>query len=123
MNKDRKLRTVEANKNATCEKQFGRVGEYLVKYVRVHNAPDHAQHVVAQVAVNNKVIWNFRDEHSKDLAYFLELDGTCCICLVSKKKELRRVIWLDALHAKIEQEERIKELEVLAKKKLKTLLG
>lgn len=117
-----KLRAVEPKQNDTCDKKFGRVGEYAVFYVKSHDAPDNAQFLASQVAANGKVIWNFKDEHFNGYAYFVEVEGGCCICLVSKKGEVKKVISLDALHAKSELEEHSKRLEALAKEKIKTLL-
>lgn len=52
----KKLRGVDPKRNDTCDKKFGRVGEYAVLYVKSHDAPDNAQFLASQVAANGKVI-------------------------------------------------------------------
>jgi len=123
MRKDAKLRAAEGKETDTHDVMRGKVGEYSVVLIKSHDAPENAKFLVRQVSVNGKVIWNFTDEHFKGLALLADLEGVICILLVSKKDELKKVIPLDTLREKKEEECRMKELEELAKEKIKTLSG
>lgn len=124
MSKDErfKLRKAEQKKKDTHEVMQGKVGEYSVVLIKSNDAPDGAKFLVRQVSVNGEVVWHFKDEHFTGLALLADLKGTPCICLVSPKKEVKKVIPIDTLREKRDEEYRIKELMELAREKIKSLL-
>lgn len=122
MRKDSKLRTAETGKKCTCDVMNGKVGEYSIKLIKPHDAPEKGRFLVCEVSVNGKVIWNFKEEHFSGLALLVDLKGVPCICLVSREKEVKKIIPIDTLREKKNEEQRIRELEELAKKKIKSLL-
>lgn len=99
----------------------GNVGEYSVTLIKPLDAPDGAKFLVREVKVAGKVIWHFNDEKFKGLALLADLNGVPSICLVSHSGSVKKVIPLDTLQEKVEEEERIRDLFKIAEKKIKTL--
>jgi len=124
MGKDEKakLRRAEQKKKDTHEVMQGKVGEYSVVLIKSNDAPDGAKFLVRQVSVNGDIVWHFKDEHFTGLALLADLKGSPCICLVSPDKKVKKVIPIDTLREKREEEYRIQELMELAKEKIKNLL-
>lgn len=114
---------MELKKNHTHEVMSGKVGEYSITLIKSLDAPDGAKFLIRQVSVGSEVVWNFKDENFNGLALLAELKGVPCICLVSRKNEVKKVIPIDTLREKRGEEFRIKELMELAKEKIKNLLG
>ncbi|OGD23978.1 hypothetical protein A2Z10_03640 [Candidatus Azambacteria bacterium RBG_16_47_10] len=121
-NKGTRLRATEARKKDTHDVMSGRVGEYSVVLIKSINGPENAKFLVREVSVGGKVVWHFKDEHFTGLALLAELKGTPCICLVTSKKEVKKVIPIDTLRERKEEEHRMQELMELAKEKIKNLL-
>lgn len=122
MKKDPKLRSAELKEKHTHEVMKGKVGEYSITLIKSLDAPSGAKFLVREVSVAGKVIWHFKDEQFTGLALLADLNGSPCICLVSPSKEVKKVIPIDTLQEKIEEECRMQELMELAKEKIKNLL-
>lgn len=122
MVKDTKLRSAELKKKHTHEVMKGKVGEYSITLIKSLDAPDGAKFLVREVSAAGKVIWHFKNEKFDGLALFAELKGVPSICLVSHKGSVKKVIPLDTLQEKVEEEERIRDLFKVAEEKIKTLM-
>lgn len=100
----------------------GKVGEFSITLIKSNDAPDDAKFLVREVSVKGKIVWHFRDEKFDGLALLADPKGIPCICLVSKRGELKKIIPINSLLEKAKQEEKAKELFEFAKEKIELLL-
>lgn len=114
-----KLRSVEA-KNNTHDVMSGKVGKYTISLIKSRNI-EKGDFLVSTVSINGKIIWSFKEENFNGRALLMDLDGVLCVCLVSRAREVERVIPLETLVKIGENEDKhqLKKLKIIASRKIR----